>query len=370
MATTSFHNEDDFTEVVAPDEDLMLERKGRDRRGLRREIAPLSEIERGTRKIEEGDGTYVSHESSMPEDHTGVGEVLGNVDIVRYIGDDVTIPRMTHGMTVDVEDLEMGNSNEKVQRAQDTVMEMFDIQADLQFMNGSYDEEGNKVEDGVFEWLDNNIPSDNVIDATNYTSEYSVSNGQPSNIIQRVAYQKTQGIYADDGWDMVLWKHPVAALWNTIDDNSGAAFQSQWMDMGADAANVGASVVNDAVKVPAQTGLRTAPDQPEDLRFTNSFPTRTNSSYDSPIGDIENFTDDDDAMYLIPDHGGDFFEMYEHPEPTLIQEPIRKNGGALEYEFYWRAGQAFGFGSHRTDDGAGGDKAYDAVKIENVSALF
>jgi hypothetical protein len=75
-------------------------------------------------------------------------------------------------------------------------------------------------------------------------------------------------------------------------------------------------------------------------------------------------------MYLIPDHGGDFFSMYEHPEPTLIQEPVRKNGGRLEYEYYWRAGQAFGFGSHKTDDGAGGDVAYDAIKIENVSALF
>jgi hypothetical protein len=372
MATTSFHTEDDFTEEVAPDEDLMLEREGRDRRGVRREMAPLDAMERGTRKIEEGDGVYADHNTDMATGSTGVGEVLGNVDIVRYLGDEVLIPRMTHGMTVDAEDLELGGANEKVQRAQDVVMETFDIQADLQFLKGITNEQGSQVQPGIFDWLDNNIPSGNVINAADYTSDYSLSNGQPSNIIQRIAYQKTQGIYADDAWDFVMWKHPVRALWNTIDDNSGVNLQSQWVDMGEDQAGVGNSVVGDAITVPNNIGLRTAPDAPDTLQFDIDFPTRQNTSYSSPLGGAEfpNFDASDDAMYLIPEHNGDFFTMYEQPEPTMIQEPIRKNGGQLEYEFYWRAGQAFGFGSHKTDDGAGGDIAYDAVKIENVSALF
>jgi len=359
MATTSFHTEEDFTEQVAPDEDVMLERRGRDRRGLRREVAPLTEMERGTRKIEEGDGVYVDAKSDMPTGTTGVGEVLGNVDIVRYIGDEVLIPRMTHGMTVDAEDLDIGNANEKVNRAQDALMEMFDIQADLQFLLGITDEEGNQVQPGVFEWLDSNIPADNVINAGDYTADYSISNGQPSNIVQRVAYETTEGIYADDSWDFAMYPHNVRALWNTIDSNSGATLKSQFMDLGDDAQGVGSSIVGGEFLIPSQTGLRTAPDQPDTLTFdiTGNLPTAANGN-------------DDDVMYLIPDHGGDFFEMYEQPEPTMIQEPIRKNGGALEYEFYWRAGQAFGFGSHETDDGAGGSVAHDAVKIENVSALF
>lgn len=359
MATTSFHHEDDFTEMVAPDEDVMLEREGRDRRGLRREIAPLTEMERGTRKIEEGDGIYVAPQSDMPAEETGVGEVLGNVDIVRYTGDDVMIPRMTHGMTVDAEDMNLGNANEKVRRAQDAVMEMFDIQADLQFLLGVTDENGNGVQKGVFQWLDDNMPADNVINAADYTSEYAIGNGQPSNIIQRVAYGKTTGIYADDGWEMALYPHNVDALWNTIDDNSGANIKSQWMDLGDDARNVGNSFVGNEFKIPSFTGLRTAPDADDVLQFdiTGNLPTATNGA-------------DDDVMWLLPNHGGDFFEMYEHPEPTLIQEPIRKNGGQLEYEYYWRAGQAYGFGSHQTDDGAGGSVAHDAIKIENVSSLF
>jgi hypothetical protein len=360
MTTTSFHEESDFTEQIAPDEDVMLEREGRDRRGLRRELAPTTEMERGTRKIEEGNGVYVSAESDMPTGTTGVGEVLGNVDIVRYIGDDVVIPRMTHGMTVDAEDLEIGQANAKVQRAQDAVMEMFDIQADLQFLLGITDEEGNQVQPGVFEWLDNNIPASNVIDCSGYTSNYSISQGQPSNIIQRVAYEKTSGIYADDGWEQVIWPHNVRALWNTIDDNSGASLASQWMDLGSDAQNVGSSVLAaDEFLIPSTTGLRTAPDQSDTLQFdiTGNLPTASNGS-------------DEDVMWLIPEHNGDFFEVYEQPEPTMVQEPIRKPGGQLEYEFYWRAGQAFGFGSHQTDDGAGSNVAYDAIKLENVSTLF
>jgi len=357
MATTSFHTEEDFTEQVAPDEDVMLTREGRDRRGLRREVAPLTEMERGTRKIEEGEGTYVDAKSDMPTGTTGVGEVLGNVDIVRYVGDDVEIPRMTHGMTVDAEDLEIGQASEKVNRAQDALMEMFDIQADLQFLKGITDENGNQVQPSVFEWLDSNMPADNVINAADYSSQYSISNGQPSNIIQRVAFGKTEGIYADDSWDFAMYDHGVRSLWNTIDSNSGAQIKSQFMDLGDDAAGVGSSIVGGEFLVPKQTGLRTAPDQPDTLQFDINFPTAQNGA-------------DDDVMYLIPDHGGDFFEMYEQPEPTMIQEPIRKNGGQLEYEFYWRAGQAFGFGSHETDDGAGGSVAHDVVKIENVSTLF
>jgi len=359
MATTSFHTEEDFTQQIAPDEDVMLEREGRDRRGLRREMAPMVEMERGTRKIEEGDGVYVEADSDMPTGATGVGEVLGNVDIVRYLGDEVLIPRMTHGMTVDAEDLEIGNAAEKVQRGQDALMEMFDIQADLQFLLGITDEEGNEVQPSVFEWLDDNMPASNIINAGDYTSKYSIDNGQPSNIIQRVAYEQTEGIYADDSWDFAAYPHSVRALWNTIDDNSGVSIKSQFMDLGDDAQNVGQSIIGGEFLIPRQTGLRTSPDSPDTLQFDilDGLPTAANG-------------DDDDVMYLIPDHGGDFFSVYEQPEPTMIQEPIRKNGGQLEYEFYWRAGQAFGFGSHQTDDGAGGSVAHDAIKIENVSALF
>lgn len=353
MTTTSFLTEKVQT-LLEPDEDLMLEREGRDRRGIRREIAPLMEMERGTRYVEEGDGMYVDAKSDMPTSDTAVGEVLGNVDIVRYVGDQVRIPRMTHGLTVDIEEMEVDGAEEKVRRAQDAVMEMFDIQADLQFLTGITDEEGNTVQPGVFEWIDSNIDSGNVIDAGSWQS--SNSGSPPANVVVSEAYSKTTGEYADDSWDFVMWKHNVRAQWNRIDNNSGVSQQSQWLDLGSDAQGVGQSLVNDVVLIPENIGLRTAPDAADTLRFPINFPTASNGS-------------DDDVMYLVPDHGGDFFQMYEQPEPTLIGDPIRKEGGKQRYEYYWRAGQAFGFGSHRNDDGTGDGTPEDLVKIENISGL-
>ncbi len=344
MTSTSYFTEE-AQHLLLPDEDLMLEREGRDRRGIRRELMPTTEMERGTRYVEEGDGVYASAKSQMPESATAVGEVLGNVDIVRYTGDQIRIPRMTHGMTLDAEEMNIDNAEEKVNRAQDVVMEQFDIQADLQTLLGITDENGNELKPDIFSWLDNHIPSENIIDAS------SLSLDVPANAIVSEAYSKTTGEYADDGWDFVIWDHQTRALWNQIDNNSGVRQASQWLSLENDQAGVGQSIVNDSVLIPDSIGLRTPPDQPDSLQF-----------------DIT--TMPSDSMYLIPDHGGDFFESYEQPEPTLIEDPIRKNGGRLEYEYYWRAGHAFGFGSHRTDDGSGDSIARDAVRIDNVSSLF
>jgi len=361
MTTTSFGTEEDFTEMVEPEEDLMLTREGFDRQSLRREIMPTQTIDRGTRQVEEGDGYYVSAKSDMPTGSTAVGEVMGNVDIERYVGNELEVPRMTHSMGLDAEDLEIDGQADKIGRSRDAVMEMFDIQADLQTLLGITDEEGNLVRRGVFDWLDDNIPADNVINAADFTTDFGLSNdGQPSNIVQQTAYGKLEGIYANDGWDQVFMPHNVRSLWNTIDDNSGVSLQSQWLDMNADAAGVGSSVVNDMFLIPNKTGLRTAPDASGDpLRFDikGALPTASNGA-------------DDDVMYLIPEHDGDFYQSFEQSEPTLIQDPIRKNGGRQEYEYYWRAGHGFGLGTHRIDDGSGGQIAYDAIKIENVSQLF
>lgn len=351
MTTTTFLTEKVQT-LLEPDEDLMLERKGRDRRALRRELSPTTTMGRGERYVEEGDGMYVAPETDFASTDTSVGEALGNVAIERYTGDQVRVPRMTHGMTLDAEDMEIDGAEEEVRRARDAVMELFDIQADIQFMNGVTDVEGNLVQEGYTSWLDSNVPSENVLDASaTEFDEYRISNGGiPANIIVGDAYGKTTGEYADDGWDYAVWQHDTAALWNRVDNNSGAVQKSLWLDLESDNAGAGASVVNDAVTIPKQTGLRTAPDQPDTLRIPYTFP--------------------DDTMYLVPEHNGDFFQMYEQDGPTMIDEPIRKNGGKIEYEYYWRAGQAFGFGSHRNDDGSGDGEALDAVKITNVSTLF
>lgn len=346
MATTSFLTEEAQT-LLAPDEDVMLERKGRDRRGIRRELAGTTEMARGTRYVEEGEGVYASPETDMPTPETSVGEVLGNVDIVRYVGDQVRVPRMAHSMTLDAEDLEIDGAQEKVSRSRDVLFETFDIQADLQFLKGVADEQGNAVQPGLFDWLDSNIPSDNVLDASTYDVSADL-NGVPANIVVQEAYSGTSGEYVEDAWDYVMWDHGVRANWNQIDNNSGVRQASQFLDLGSDAQGVGNSLVNDAVLIPDQMGLPTAPDADDTLRFDIPFPN--------------------DTMYLIPDHGGDFWELYEQPEPTLVQEPLRKSGAKIEYEYFWRAGQAYGFNAHNLDNES--SKAKDVVRIDNVSSLF
>jgi len=339
MTTTSYLTEEEQL-VLEPDEDLMLDREGFDRRGIRRELMPTTEMERGTRYVEEGDGVYASADTRMPEEDTAVGEVMKGVDIVRYTGEQVRVPRMTQGMTVHAEDLDVDGAQEKVDRAREVVLETFDITADLNVMTGG------PLQESIFSWLDSNVPNDNVIDCG--SSDFG--GGEPANVIVRDAFEKVTGRYVEDGWDYVIWPQEVRAKWNQIDNNSGVRQTSAWLDLESDAMGVGDSVVGDSVLIPDTVGLRTAPDEPDALQF------------DIPLGD--------DEMYLIPDHGGDFFEMYENPEPSLIQDPLRKSGGRLEFEYYWRAGHKLGFGSARTDDGQGGSEAHDAIKLTNVSELF
>lgn len=356
MTTTSFLTEKQQT-LLQPDEELMFERKFRDRAALRRELAPVTELPMGDRYVEEGDSTYVDAHSDMPTVDTGIGEQLGNVDVVRYTGDRVRVPRMAHGLTVEEEDLEVEGGAEELRRERDTVMELFDVQADLQFLLGITDEEGNTVQPGVFDWIDSNIAADHVIDASSFDVDADL-NGQAANIIVQEAYSRTEGEYIDTTWDMAVAKHPIWSNWNQIDDNSGESLASQWVDIDNSDQFLGVGVEN-TLNYPESHGLRTAPDQPDSLRFDLEFPSRTNSGYSSPLSDAS-----DDAMYLIPDHGGDFWELYEQPTVDQRDSPIQLEGFRERYEYKWRAGQVFNFG-HRNED-----NLYDLIKIENVTSLF
>jgi hypothetical protein len=354
MTTTTFLTEKQQS-LLLPDEEYFLERKGFDRPAIRRELAPVTPLSAGDRYVEQGDAIYATPTSDMPESDTTPGEIFGNVDVERVVGEQVRIPRMTHGLTVDQEDLEIQAGDDtpsgadKLQRERDLLMEMFDVQADYQFMQGIHDERGNQVQPGVFEYLDANIPASNIIDAS--STQYSNSGEIPANVIVQEAYSKLTGEYANDGWDVAFAKHDVHALWNTIDNNSGVTQKSHWLDLESDSDGVGQSIVNDFIKIPEKIGLRTAPEySAEELRFDVDFPTANNGT-------------DDDVMYLIPDHGGDFYELYEQAQPQMSDTPVRKEGLKERHEFYWRAGQTFNL-NHRVDD-----VATDAIKIENVSAL-
>jgi len=351
-------------EELLPDEDLMFERRGFDRRTLRDELAGRTAIDSQTKFVEQGQARYVHPQSDMPEGPTSVGEVLGNVQIVQETGSQVRIPRWTHGFTYQIEDGEVDGGLDLLQEYRDSIAELFDLQADVSFFNGLDDEAGNTVYEGVFEWLQNNVDtSQQVIDCSNFDPSSGDLGGVAANIILKEAYSRIEGRYVETSWDVAVAKHPVWAEWNGKDTFDGAVVDSEWEMVETE--NTDDVGVNRRMLLPDTIGLRAPADLDRNLEFDITFPTRENTGFSSDLGtsDYPDYTADDDVMWLIPEHNGDFYELYEQRAPDQ-RGPISQEGFRERVEYKWRGGVVQGL-SYRTDG-----NAVDAIKLENVTALF
>jgi hypothetical protein len=350
--TTSILTEKQQT-LVKPDENLMFDREGFDRRQIRMEYAPVNQIPPSQKFVENGDAMFIAPQSDYPEGPTSEGEVLGNMDLVRVTGGTQEIPRYTHGFTIDTEDTEVDTSH--VQDLRDGVMELFGIQADYAFLQGLNDAAGNTVFDGLYKWLEDNMPSSNIIDCSTYDPSSGELQGVPANIVKQVALEQVTGEYIEGQWDIAAAKHEVWSYWNQLGTFDGATVESQWeMIRADDEMDVGVRRKN---RVPQEIGLR-GPPGGGDLQLSIDFPSRTNSGYTSPLSDAK-----DDAMYLIPEHNGDFYELYEQGSPD--HRMLEKEGWKERHEYKWRAGVVQGQTQKRDTD-----IAQDAIKLENVTALF
>jgi hypothetical protein len=241
---------------------------------------------------------------------------------------------------------------------------LFDVKADYAFLQGLNREDGSTVFKGVFQWLQDNMPSDNIINCADYDPSAGDLQGVPANIITEKAYEKVEGYYVETTWDIAVAKHPVWAPWNQYGTFDGAMVESQWELVNAADNDAGVGVMR-RMLLPNKVGLPTAPAQSGSLTFDIDMPTRVNTSYSGPVGSRSNFEDDDDVMFLIPDHGGDFYELYEQGSPD-IRGPIEKEGWKERFEYKWRSGVVYGQNGHKRDT----DIARDAIKLENVTALF
>lgn len=353
--TTSVLNQKQQT-VLQPDEDLMFDLEGFDYDMIRQDMAPVRPLDAGQKYIEQGDAMFMDPQTTdYPEGPTSVGEVLGNVDLVRVTGDKKEIPRYTAGFHVDTEDNDVDATI--VQRKRDAIMELFQKQADYAFLQGLQDEAGNTVFKGVFQWLEDNMPTANIIDCSNYDPSSGDLDGVPANIVLQEAYSQVTGEYVGTSgqWEYAVAKHPIWAEWNQVGTFDGAVVQSQWEIMQAtDNAGVG---VGDRILIPDQIGFR-GPPSGGDLQRSIDFPGRTNTGYTSPLSDAS-----DDVLWLIPEHNGDFYELYEEGTPT--HRMIEKEGFKEKHEYRWRAGVVQGF-THKRDTNV----AQDAFKLENITALF
>jgi hypothetical protein len=356
--TSSVLNEDQLT-MMKPDAGIMIQRgegetDGFDREAIRQEFAPVRTIDPGTKYIEEGQTTFLDQGTDFPEGPAGLGESLGNVELVRVVGGQQEIPKYVHGFSLDVEDREVDDSF--VADMRDGILRLMDVQADYAFLQGLDREDGSTVFKGVFQWLQDNMPSSNIIDCSTYDPPAGDLQGVPANIVAEVAYQEVSGHYVTTTWDLAVAKHPVWAKWNQLGTFDGAVVQSQWDLMQADDNEAGVGV-NRRILIPDQVGLPTAPQQDNSLTLDISMPSLSNSSTTS-LGD-------DDAMFLIPEHNGDFYELYEQPAPD-IRGPLEKEGWKERFEYKWRAGVVFGQNQNKRDT----DKAIDTIKLENVTDLF
>lgn len=361
MATSSVLNEDQLT-LTKPDNGIMINRgeadtDGFDREAIRQEFAPVRSLDPGTKYVEEGQATFLDANTDMPTGPAGIGESVGNIELVRVVGGQQEIPKYVHGFSLDVEDREVDDSF--ITDMRNGILKLFDVQADYAFLQGLNREDGTTVFKGVFQWLQDNMPSDNIINCADYDPSGGDLQGVPANILHEVAYEKVSGHYVETTWDIAVAKHPVWSRWNQLGTFDGAVVQSQWDLMQSDdnAAGVG---VNRRMLLPDNIGLPTASAQSGSLQFSIDFPSRVNSTYTSPLDDAK-----DDCMFLIPNHGGDFYELYEQGSPD-VRGPIEKEGWKERFEYKWRAGVVYGQNGHKRDTNV----ALDTIKLENPTALF
>lgn len=359
--TSSVLTEEQLT-LTKPDEGVMINRdqegiRGFDREAIRQEFAPTRQIDPGTKYIEEGQATFVDVDTDYPTGPAGIGESVGNIELVRVVGGQQEIPKYVHGYSIDIEDREVDDSF--IADMRDGILKLFDAQADYAFLQGLDREDGTAVFKGVFEWLEDNMPSSNIINCADYDPSAGDLQGVPANIVSEVAYEKVTGNYVTTTWDLAVAKHGVWAKWNQLGTFDGAVVQSQWDLMQAEDNEAGVGVGR-RILLPEDVGIPTAPEQSGSLTFSIDFPARTNSTYSSPLDDAS-----DDVMYLIPNHGGDFYELYEQGSPD-VRGPLEKEGWKERFEYKWRAGVVYGQNSHKRDTNV----AIDAIKLENVTALF
>ena len=351
MPTVSRLNQEDFLEVAQPDENIWDEPEGRDRRGLRYEFTNVNTISSGDRYVTKGDAPFVHPDSDLPFGDSGLGESTGNVDLVVEKGTPRELFRTTHGFTIDEEDEAVDES--LVTENRDAVMQLLDLQADAHFLNGVDDgASGNELRQGVLQWMHDN--AETIIDADSYDVDTDL-NGVPANIIATEAYAETTGEYVDNRWNAAISNHKVWSDWNQIGNNDGSGQRTQWESLSSEGQGVG---VDRQVGLPEYMSVRTAPSLPGNIQIDVDYPTRSNSS---PSTAARN--SDDDVMWLLPDHNGDFFQLYEMPTP--MTRDVQKEGFRRRVEYLWRYGHVFD-NSFKASSGAGND----IIKIENVSALF
>lgn len=354
MPTSTTTHERELTEFRTEDRQLW-ERVGLDRKGIRYEFSNTDALSLVDQWIESGDELYVDHRTVENADPTGIGEGGGaGVSFMLEDGDRIPTTRYPLGYTTNREDVNAGNVDP--QRQRDAILEMFDFGNDARFLHGHYRGDGTWKK-GVFEWLDDNIPSERIFDCSLYIGGESgdVANysGVEENLIKYDAYRQISNELMDIDnpmWGLMVGNQDALSHFNKVNEGS-AGRATYWERLnGDDSAGVG---VADQLPMPDELTFDRAVDEQEPT--TVSLVNPSTGTWDG-LGD--------DEVYLLPGMEQvrqKLWRLYETPSPTLFTDS--QEMGRRRFDYVTRYAHDFDLTGHHGN-------ATDCVKLKNVSTLF
>lgn len=348
---TSTRNKDQDTEQFEPEEDEMFERRDFDRAGIRRELAAVQPIAIDDLYIEREDKEFVDPRTTdMPFGPTGLGETGGSgVETVRIDGEEWRTFRYVNGFEYFEEE---GVTDPELQRR--ASLEMFDFLADANFLKGVENQkDGTQIRKGFIQTLKDNIPSERVIDCSNFTG--TSTEDVPENIINHEAYKKISGdllTRGDPNWDLMIGRQPALATLNKKQETASAGRMTY-----REAINMGEARggVNSDILIPDELTLHTIP-RGENVSGIDDE--------DELSVDLTSELDDNELI-LVPDaevHRQSVFRLSEMPAPQTFG-PYDLRGGREAVDYAWRY-------SHQFDPEQRYPNLRDYVRLTNIDAIF
>lgn len=345
MPTRTNAHQREFTKIK-PRENHLYEREGFDRKGLRYEFSNSDDLSLTDFYIEDEGKLRVDQRSvDFGDGPSGLGEGGGaGVSFIVEQGERFPTNRYAYGFALNQEEVDAGANSIEQQR--DALMEKLDFDHDARFFMGFERHDGNRAP-GVFEWIDNNISSDRILDASTYS--YS---GVEENLIKYDAYSQISNRLMsvnDPTWGVMVGSQDALGHFNKVQE--GSSDRSSYWDRINSNDNAGVGV-DSLLWMPdeIQFGKSVEGQDPKSVSLVDG-----NSNWDG-LGS--------DEVYLFPDMDevrDKYWRLKEMSEP----EPFvnTQNVGRVRYDYVDR----FAVDYDPTDEHP---NVTDCVKLTNVSQLF
>lgn len=339
-----------------PRDRQLWKRYGLDRENIRYEFSNSNNLGLTDHFVEYEDKLYPDANSiDFADGPTGVGEG-GSTGVNFLIEDGERIPtrRDVYGFSLAREDVLAGY--EDAGRQRNAMMEMFDFENDVRFISG-YDQGDGQWVPGVFEWLDENIPSDRIFDCSLYkggesgdTADYT---GVEENLIKFDAHREISNelmTVNNPSWGAMVGNQNALTHFHKMNEGSaGRASYWERLNTKDNSDDVG---VDRLLWMPDEMTFARAPDgqDPYSVSLVDG-----NKNWDG-LGD--------DEVYLLPDMEhvrNNLWRIYESPTPTLFSDT--QEMGKVRFDYVNRYAHDFDMKGEHSD-------ATDCVKLTNVSALY